>query len=327
MKRVRTSKQALLLLSVVTPVHNEQQTIVPFFSALDAVAKTLAYKLELIFVDDGSTDESASAIRSLIGSSSLEVRLVELSRNFGKEIALTAGIEASEGSAVILIDSDLQHPPEKIPEFIASWEDGNEVVIGVRTRHASDTTIKRIGSRAFYRIMNSISETKSIPHATDFRLLDRVVVDAFSRFTERQRITRGLIDWLGFKRAVVYFEANDRLYGEPSYSTLKLFRLALNSFIAHSLMPLRIAGYLGTFITLFSGMLGVFIIIEHYWMNDPLKLNPSGTALLGIMLLFLVGVILACLGLIALYIANIHGEVTNRPLYVTRPERGRRLPS
>lgn len=309
------------LISVVTPVHDEEANITPFHTELTAVLDGLEYDFELVFVDDGSADGSAARIAELPAHNRLVVRLIELSRNFGKEVALTAGIEAARGAAVLLIDSDLQHPVGKIPDFLAAWEAGNEVVVGVRTVHKGDTLLKRHGSKAFYSIMNKIGETESIPHATDYRLLDRMVVDSFLRFTERQRITRGLVDWLGFRRAVVYFEAEDRRFGTPSYSTLKLFELAINSFISHSLLPLKIAGYLGTIITSVSGLLGIFIIIERYFMHDPLGLNPSNVILLALLLVFLVGIILASLGLIALYIANIHGEVINRPLYVTRPER------
>lgn len=309
------------LISIVTPVHNEEQNIVPFFSAISRVLAPLPYSFELIFVDDGSNDSSAAHVKKLTHQTRLRVRLIELSRNFGKEVALTAGIEAAKGEAVMLLDADLQHPVEKIPDFLKAWKAGNEVVIGVRKTQVSDTHVKRIGSKAFYKIMSRIGEIQSIPHATDFRLLDRVVVDAFMRFTERQRLTRGLIDWLGFNRAIIYFDANERRFGTPSYNTVKLFQLALNSFVSHSLMPLRIAGYLGISIMLFSGLFGVFLIGEVYLMHDPIAFNPSGTAQLAVLLLFLVGIILASLGLIALYIANIHSEVTNRPLYVKRPER------
>lgn len=306
------------ILSIVTPIHNEAANVVVFYSQLLKVLEPLTYTFELIFVDDGSTDDSVVRILSLSKVSDIKVRLVELSRNFGKEVALTAGIEAATGSAVIMLDSDLQHPIDKIPEFIHAWEDGNEVVVGVRARSVSDTRLKRYGSAAYYRIMNRIGDTKQIPHATDFRLLDRAVVDAFLQFTERARVTRSLIDWLGFKRAVIYFQAAERRYGRPSYTTFKLLQLAIDSFTSHSLLPLKVAGYIGTVITIFSGLLGIFTIVEVYLMRDPLRLNPSGTALLAILLLFLVGIILGCLGIMASYIARIHGEVSNRPLYVVR---------
>lgn len=303
--------------TIVTPVYNEAESIPYFHKEISAVAKNSNYKFTVIYVDDGSTDDSVKIIESL-KPKHCKIRLVELSRNFGKEIATTAGIEASDGDAVVIVDSDLQHPISAIPEFIKKWEEGYEVVVGVRKTHSHNNVVKKLGSGLFYKIMNRISETKLVPHSTDFRLMDRKVVDVFGTFTERQRITRGLIDWLGFRRGFVYFEAGKRLYGTPSYSTAKLMKLALNGITAHSLFPLRVAGYLGVIMTVFFGALGIFAYVERYILDDPLGLAISGTALLAILLLFTIGVILICLGLIALYIANIHGEVVNRPLYVTR---------
>lgn len=305
------------LISIVTPVFNEAENIPLFYKAVCKVAKKSAYKYEVIFVDDGSTDRSVEIVESLI-KKECSIRIVELSRNFGKEIATTAGIETAKGDAVIILDSDLQHPIDVIPDFIAEWERGTEVVIGVRTTHAHYNKIKKLGSELYYKLMNVVSDTKIIPHSTDFRLLDRKVVDAFSTFTERQRITRGLIDWLGFKRGYVYFEANEREHGQPSYTLMKLTKLAVNSFTSHSLFPLRFAGYLGAAFMFIFGVLGVLVYIEMYILHDPMGLAISGSAMLAIVLLFAVGIVLFCLGLIALYIANIHGEVINRPLYVVR---------
>ncbi|HSH55624.1 MAG TPA: glycosyltransferase family 2 protein [Candidatus Limnocylindrales bacterium] len=305
------------LISVVTPVYNETKNIPIFFKQLNEIADSLEHKLELIFVDDGSSDDSVAIIEGL-KPKKVVVRLIELSRNFGKEVATTAGIEAAKGDAVIIIDSDLQHPIECIPEFIAKWKEGYEVVIGVRATHEHYNALKKYGSKTFYKIMNRISETKIVPHSTDYRLIDRKVVEAFKGFTERQRLTRGLIDWLGFKRGYVYFKTGKRIHGKPSYSTHKLIKLALNSFTAHSLFPLRLAGYIGLAFILIFGVLGLFTYIEVFLMGDPMGLNISGTALLAMLLLFAIGIVLCSLGLIALYIANIHGEVINRPLYVVR---------
>ncbi len=166
--------------------------------------------------------------------------------------------------------------------------------------------------------MSSVSSVDLIPNATDFRLLDRKVIDEFNRFTERNRITRGLIDWLGFSHTTVDFKAEKRHRGKASYSMVKLMGLALNSTISMSFAPLYLAGYLGVLIVFISVPMGVFIVIERFLLNDPLKLHISGTAILAVMLLFLVGVVLICMGLMAMYIANIYGEVVNRPLYVVK---------
>lgn len=308
------------IISIVVPVCNEAENIPILYSEIAKIAKQSKYDFTVIFVDDGSTDGSSNVIKS-IKPLHCSVRLIQLSRNFGKEIATTAGIEMSVGQAVILVDADLQHPISAIPQFIKKWEEGYEVVIGVRTVHSHFGIIKKLGSSLFYRIMNLISETKIVPHSTDFRLLDKTVVNAFGSFTERQRVTRGLIDWLGFNRGFVHFQAGKRLHGKPTYSTAKLIKLALNGITAYSLFPLRLAGYLGVLFMVIFGTVGLFAYVEMFVLGDPMRLAISGTAFLALLLLFAIGIILTCLGLIALYIANIHGEVINRPLYVVREDR------
>ena len=309
------------LISIVVPCHNESANIDPFYAELTAVLNSLENKYEIIFVDDGSSDDTSAKVAALMAQDK-RVQLVELVRNFGKEIAVTAGLNAAKGDAAITLDADLQHPPSLIPKLIMTWREGMEVVVGLRLENKSYApTFKRWGSVIFYAIMKRVSDTEIRRGATDYRLLDRSVVDEFNRFTERNRITRGLIDWLGFRRAYVEFEPAKRVYGEAAYSYFKLIKLALNSFIAMSLLPLRIAGYLGGIITLLSGLLGAFILVENYILNDPLHFHFSGPAILGVVILFMVGVILVCLGLIALYIGTIHTEVMNRPLYVVRRQR------
>lgn len=305
-----------MTISLIIPVYNESKNIPLFYAALVEVLQKLEkYNFEIIFVDDGSHDDSVSQVKKLADP---RIICLEFSRNFGKEMATTAGLHHAQGEAVMMIDVDLQHPPKHIPEFIDKWESGVEVIVGVRCDNQGEGFIKKIGSILFYKIIRLISKTEIVPQATDFRLLDRCVVDEFNRFTEHSRITRGLIDWLGFRRDYVYFSAPARINGRASYSNLKLFKLAFSSFISHSLVPLRLAGYLGVIIVALSGPLGLFIFIEKYLLADPFGMNFSGPAILAVIILFLVGIILSCLGLIALYIGNIQTEVTGRPLYVLR---------
>jgi dolichol-phosphate mannosyltransferase len=221
----------------------------------------------------------------------------------------------------MLMDADLQHPPERIPDFIKKWEAGADVVVGVRDQNQGEGFVKHVGSKVYYKLMGFLSETELVPGETDFRLIDRKVIDAFKQFTERNRMTRALLNWLGFKRAEVIFTANARLLGKPGYSPLKLTRLALSSFVAHSLFPLKFAGYLGLLIMLVSGVTGVFVFYVKYIANDPWGFNFSGPATLAIINTFLVGIVLACLGLIALYVGTIHEEVANRPLYIVRTKK------
>lgn len=304
-------------ITVITPVYNEEGNIHHFYAEITKVLRTLPYKFDIIFVDDGSQDKSAELVRQ-IQHNGVATQLIQFSRNFGKEIAVTAGLHNATGEAALVLDADLQHPVDVIPQFIEKWQQGADVVVGVRTSPGHKSRVKRLASRLFYQLINSMSSTYIKPHATDFRLLDRKVIDEFNRFTERGRITRGLIDWLGFDRDYVYFKTNERQFGTPSYSYRKLIGLAMSTFISHSLFPLRLAGYMGIFILMLSWLAGTFVVVQSLILGDPMGLAISGTAMLAIGLLFSVGVILACLGLMALYIATIHNEVTNRPLYVVR---------
>ncbi|MDP8215398.1 MAG: glycosyltransferase family 2 protein [Candidatus Euphemobacter frigidus] len=307
------------IISIIVPVYNEEKNIPLLYDKLTIIGEEIRekYDLEIIFVNDGSTDTSQQVISDLSNSDD-RVKYVELSRNFGKEVALTAGINNCRGVACIMLDADLQHPVELIPEFIRKWKEGAETVIGIREENKNGGLIKNAGSSLFYRIINRIASVNIIPGATDFRLLDRIVIDEFNKFTERNRISRGLMDWLGFKRSYIWFKVGERVRGRPGYSFFKLLRLAMNSFVSLSLFPLKIAGYLGLLITTISGIMGLFIFIENFILKDPMELKFSGPAMLAVFIMFLVGVVLSCLGLMALYIAAIHGEVVNRPLYVVR---------
>lgn len=309
------------LISIVIPVYNEEQNIALLYKELKAqIIKLGSFNFELIFVDDGSSDKSVLEIHRL-GKKDKSVRCIELARNFGKEIATTAGLNTAKGEAVILLDADLQHPVALLPKFISKWQAGAEVVVGVRRRYEKEPLQKRLNSWLFYQILNSIAEVKVTPRATDYRLLDRTVVDEFNRFSERNRITRGLIDWLGFRRGYVHFDSPQRLHGKAGYGFTKLLRLAIHSFVSLSLFPLRLAGWLGIGITVIASLIGLFVLVEDKIMGDPLSLEVTGTAILALVNMFLIGIVLMSLGLIALYIANIHDEVINRPLYVVRKRR------
>jgi polyisoprenyl-phosphate glycosyltransferase len=217
-----------------------------------------------------------------------------------------------------MLDADLQHPPSAIPEFLAKWENGAEVVVGVRKENNRGSWLKSASSWFYYKIINKISETSIVPDATDFRLLDRIVIDEFNKFSERNRMTRALIAWLGFRREYILFDSPARVHGKAAYSTTKIIKLALISFVSMSLLPLKLAGYLGIIVTVGSGLLGLFIFFDKYIWGDPFGFSFSGPASLAILNTFFIGIVLSCLGLIALYVGNIHGEVIGRPMYVIR---------
>ncbi len=314
--------KAKKLVSVVVPAFNEEKNISVFHERLTTVIDRLPYDFEIIFVNDGSRDHSLREIKRLMKRDE-RVDFLDFSRNFGKEVALTAGMHHCRGSACLTLDADLQHSVQIIPEFLRRWERGYEVIIGVRKSNKGESLIKQIGSLLFYKIINRIANVSIKPNATDFRLIDRIVLDEFDRFTEKNRMTRALIDWLGFRRSYIYFHAGQRLAGQPSYDFWKLFRLALNSFVSLSLLPLKMAGYLGIFTTFTAGSFGFYLFVSKYFFDSAFAKSFSGPAQLAILIVFLVGIILISLGLIALYIANIHGEVIGRPMYVIR-ERGHR---
>lgn len=305
------------LISIIIPLYNEEKNILPIFESVKKTWEILKnrYAYEIIFIDDGSRDQSLNLIKE-IALKNKEVKFIEFSRNFGKEIAVTAGLHLAKGNAALIMDADLQHPPEIIPQFLKKWEEGADIVIGVRVKNKSESLFRRLSSSLFHRVSDAICDIKLTDKETDFRLLDKKVVDQFNGFTERNRITRGLIDWLGFKKDFIPFTAPERNEGASKYNPLKLTKLAFSTFVSHSLFPLKLASYMGIFITFFSGILGVYIFIEKYILGDPFNQHFSGPAILAVIILFLVGIILICLGLVALYIANIHNEVINRPMYV-----------
>lgn len=307
------------LISIIVPVYNEASNIPLLHDEIVKNVSGLPYSFEFVFVDDGSHDNSAEAIHQLADKQKDEqLQLIELSRNFGKEAAVSAGLQAAKGDAAIILDADLQHPPKLIRNFIHKWRTGAEVVVGVKNYGKSEGWLKRMSSDLFYNLLRPISETEITPHAADYRLLDRRVINAFSEMHEHNRLTRGLIDWLGFRRDYVHFEVSPRASGERSYTFRKLLTLAINSFTAYSLLPLRVASYIGYFILALTIPGGLFLAIDIYLFKDPLGLHVTSLGMLAVLILFLIGVVLVCMGFIALYIAHIHAEVINRPLYVIR---------
>ncbi|NTW27313.1 MAG: glycosyltransferase family 2 protein [Candidatus Moranbacteria bacterium] len=310
-------------ISIIIPAHNEEKNIPLVYAELQDVFAKYAkekYVFDILFINDGSADDTIGAMEKLANLDE-NVEYIDFSRNFGKEVATTAGLNNCKGDACIMLDADLQHPVELIPEFIAAWEKGAEVVVGIRNKNKSTGILKKIGSAIFYKTINKIAEVEIVPNSTDYRLLDRIVIEQFNRFTETNRMTRALIDWLGFRRDFINFDAKERIHGDASYNFWKLFKLAMNSFISLSLLPLKLAGNLGIAITLISGVAGFYILLGKYFFRTPFASTFSDSENLAILLLFLVGIILMSIGLLALYIANIHGEVINRPMYVVRKKK------
>ena len=308
------------LISVVVPVYDEEGGILDFLDGqLLPVLSKLKYDAEVIIIDDGSKDKTLEKIKSskILNSGTL-VNVIALTKNFGKEVALTVGLEAANGDAVIMIDADGQHPAEEIPRLIEKWEGGALIVTAV---NSGNTTKHRVRSGIYYKIMRAMGNKNVMPGAMDFRLLDRTVVDEFNQLTERNRLTRGLIDWLGFDQEYVKVKTRGRKNGKPTYSTKKLAGLALDSMVSSSRTPLVIFGYLGAFITIFSVIFGLFILIEQYIMSDPMNLDWSGAVAMSVFVSFLVGLVLVSQSITALYISQIHAEAKGRPLYVVNKKK------
>ena len=307
------------LISVVVPVYNEEKGVQKFLDGeLLPVLVKIEHDAEVVVVDDGSTDESIKQVTGSKLSKKLPLRIVALSRNFGKEIALSAGVREARGDAVIMIDADGQHPAEAIPEMIAKWSEQYDVVTAVR---GGNTTKHRFASKCYYKMMRMMGNRDIVAGALDFRLLDRRVVEEFNRFTEHNRLARGLVDWLGFRRAYIPVKTRGRIDGKPTYSYKKLITLASDSMISMSRTPLVIFGYIGIFITFASIVLGLFIMIEQYIMGDPMNLDWSGAVAMSVFVSFLVGLVLISQSITALYISQIHTESKGRPLYVVDKKR------
>lgn len=307
-------------LAIIVPVYNEADSINEFDQLLRSTLAPLPDLIRhIVYVNDGSTDASYKLLTKLARDHN-DTTVLCLSRNFGKEIATTAGILETDADALLTLDADGQHPVERISDFIAAWQDGAQVVVGVRTQNQGEGAVKRLGSKLFYYLMRHLSSTDITPGLTDFRLIDREVKDEYSRMTERSRITRGLIEWMGYPTAYIDFVAHKRIAGAPSYSYRKLQRLAIDSFISMSTTPLVFVMWLGLSVLVISLLLGAFMVLNAL-LHDPWHLDIRGSAYLIVFVTFLTGIILVSQGVLGLYMAQIHKESQGRPLYIVNRHR------
>jgi len=300
------------LLCVVTPCYNEEEVIEKFYEALKPVLTSLpGLNHRIIFVDDGSRDRTLEKLNAL-GARDPAVHVYALSRNFGHQIALTAGLDAARGDAVIMMDSDLQHPPALIPDMIRLWREGHDVVSAVRQATEKSRLFKGFASAVFYWLINFLSDTNIVRGAADFCLLSRQAHRALRRLPERHRFLRGMVSWVGFKRAFVFFDAPDRAAGRSKYTLFKMLQLAFNATFSFSVTPIRLATQLGLITILLSLFYLIFIVTCYFlgWNLAP------GWASIIFLVTFLGGVQLAFVGILGEYIARIFEEVKRRPLYL-----------
>jgi glycosyltransferase involved in cell wall biosynthesis len=302
-------------LSVVVPVKNEEESIGPFVERVSAILDLIGEKegWEILFVDDGSTDSTLAVIVAA-NQRDQRVRALSLSRNFGKEAALSAGLDHARGRAVIPMDVDMQDPPEVLPEMVAKWRDGYEMVFGVRRCRKEDSLPKRLTAGLYYRAHNFVSEDKIPANAGDFRLLDRKVVEVIRALPERNRFMKGLFAWAGFKQASVEYDRAEREAGSTKFNYWKLWTLALDGITSSSTVPLRIWSYVGAFVALFAMAYAGFIAVDTMLFGN----SVPGYASLIVSILFLGGIQLISLGVLGEYVGRILTETKQRPLYVIR---------
>ncbi len=309
--------EAIPGLSIVIPVYNEEENIPEIYRRLKNVLEQVANDWEIIFVDDGSRDNSAGVIRQ-INVADPRVKIIGLSTNLGHQIALTAGLDHAEGKMVITMDADLQHPPELIPQLISRYQEGAEVVQGVKLVQKKRGWLKILAAFAFYSVICKILRIQIEPNTSDFRLLSRRVVLLLREMRERHRFLRGLIPWLGFKIARVEYEAPERFAGQPKYTLRKLASLALSGVVSFSSVPLRIFFYLG--------LVGAFLCVGYALFAIAAKIfweaAPSGWASLIVVITFLGSFQLIAMGIQGEYLAKVYEEIKRRPLYIIAWKKG-----
>ncbi len=302
------------LLSVVSPVFNEETGIRAFYSCLRSeLTKLSEFEWEILLVDDGSADRTLAVIDD-IASRDPVLRVIALSRNFGHQVALSAGMNFAKGQAVVLMDADLQHPPALIPAMVSLWREGNDIVSAVRERTADVSLGKRLTSSVFYRVFNALSDTKLEPGAADFCLLSRRVCRAVAQMPERHRFLRGLIAWSGFRRALIPYDAPARQFGRSKYELRRMLSLGFNALFSFSVGPIRLAVRLGLVVAAIGAAYLGYILIRYILFGDLV----AGWGSLMCAVLILGGLQIVFIGLIGEYVGRVYEQVKGRPLYLLR---------
>ncbi|MEO7057461.1 MAG: glycosyltransferase family 2 protein [Caldimonas sp.] len=309
-------------ISCVLPAFNEGRSLPALLAQLRDELNPRFARWEVVVVDDGSSDDTAAAIAPWLaagaGGAGGSVRYVALSRNFGKEAALTAGLDRARGDLVLLMDADLQHPPALIGDMVAAWRDGADMVYTVRATRGDESLLKKLGTHLFYRIVNAGSPVPIPANAGDFRLLDRKVVDALKSLPERNRFMKGLYAWVGFRSVAVAYEPHERHAGDSSFSMRSLSRLAVTGVTAFTNTPLRLWSAVGATIAVCSLLGGAWIVIEHFTTGD----SVPGWATLAVSAMFFSGVQLLSIGILGEYVGRIFDEVKQRPVYLVGHDSG-----
>ncbi len=301
----------MALISIVIPVYNEQECLYVLYQQLVKVIETQQEEFEILFVDDGSQDHSRQIIYELSANDS-RVKYVFLSRNFGHELAATAGIDHAAGEAVILMDADLQDPPEMIPQMIRKWKEGYKIVYGQRVKRKGERVLKKLSSWIFYRVVRKLSDVDIPVDTGDYRIMDRDVVDQFRRCREHHRFVRGLVAWTGFRQTGIPYERQERAGGKTKYSFTKLFMLAMDVILGFSTLPLRLGIWAGFCVSIFCLLMIGVIVFQKLFRG----IDIPGYALIVTSIFFVGGIQLSLMSLLGEYLGRIYRESQNRPLYV-----------
>lgn len=299
------------MISIIVPMYNEEAVIDIFFAEMRKFLAECSYEYEIICVNDGSSDDTLNILKKYANEDK-KIKIVSFSRNFGKERALYAGLKYSSGDAVIPIDADLQHPPVIINSFLGKWEEGYDIVYGVRENRKNEGRLRRFFSKKFYEFYNLISEQKAPYNTGDFRLMDRKVVNAVLSLQEKQLFMKGIFNWVGYKSCAVTYKCAERAAGTSKFNFWKLWNFALDGITGVSTLPLRIWTYLGGGIAFISFLVALFYLIKTLVYGDSVRGFPT----LVILILFFGGIQLLALGIFGEYIGRIMIEVKNRPLYI-----------
>jgi polyisoprenyl-phosphate glycosyltransferase len=304
------SVNAEVLLSVIVPVYNEEEVLSVFHNRLSDVLKSMSVNAEIIYVNDGSTDKTILLLNTL-RENDPRITLLELSRNFGKEIALTAGLDYARGDAIAVIDADLQDPPELIPELFKHWKEGYDVVYARRLAREGETLLKKVTASGFYSLMQKVGCVKIPENTGDFRLLSRRAVDSLKQFREKHRFMKGLFAWIGYPQKEVLYRRDQRYAGKTKWNYWRLFNLALDGITSFTTTPLKLSTYLGLLTAFAAFCSGLIVIVKTLMYGESVKGYPS----LMVVILFLGGIQLIALGIIGEYLARMFDESKNRPLY------------
>lgn len=302
------------LLSIVIPCFNEEDVITSTVNRLRAFCATVKdVQVELIFVDDGSQDDTRARLKSF-GTEDPRIRIIGFARNFGHQVAVTAGIDAARGDAVVLIDADLQDPPEVIHGMLTLWREGYDVVYGTRTDRPGESLFKRVTARLFYRVLSRLSDVPIPLDTGDFRLMDRRVADTLRAMPERDRFIRGMVSWVGFRQTALPYQRAERLAGESKYPLRRMLRFATDGILSFSTKPLQISIALG----MFAAFLSVLGVLYALYMRLFTHIWVEGWTALMIAILFLGGTQLISVGILGEYIGRIYAEIKQRPLYIVQ---------